>query len=325
MGKAQIVHSQDKQVKTVSPVLERKAGVKVISEDNTPKMEKSAELDNSETPKETFITESKATIVYKATAIEPESDETQETVKGSEGTVDTVVKSDEPNKEDLPDKFKGKSLSDVVKAYKELESLTTRLAQKNMELESSSTKAKEEENSDVELPDDIGEILLDNPKKANEIIKKAVKSVTERQVKAVRDKEESIKSEDDIKGAKKYVLENYPEYFSSTHSPTVDALAVSYPTGTYLERYKRACEDYSKLRIDARVEVKKEVQKELKEVEEMKDSAIVPASSPKKVEKKKFLKRSELNYLITKNPLLYIKRRDEIISALRENRVVEDA
>ena len=164
MGKAQIVHSQDKQVKTVSPVLERKAGVKVISEDNTPKMEKSAELDNSETPKETFITESKATIVYKATAIEPESDETQETVKGSEGTVDTVVKSDEPNKEDLPDKFKGKSLSDVVKAYKELESLTTRLAQKNMELESSSTKAKEEENSDVELPDDIGEILLDNPK-----------------------------------------------------------------------------------------------------------------------------------------------------------------
>ena len=310
MGKAMIVQSQEKQER---PVLERKAGIRVV---DAAKVEKSTEQDDSETPSMALIEPNKATIVYKATA-EPEENESREggdsTSEEGKETVEIV----------LPEKFKGKTMNDVVRSYKELESLTTRLAQRNMELESSS-KPKGEDLADVDLPDDIGEILIDDPRKAKEIIKNAVKSVAEKQIRTSKEKEESGKSENDIKDARTFVLENYPEYYSSAHSPTVDALAMSYPSGTYVDRYKKACADYTKLVLDAKVEVKKEVQKELQEVEQMKQVATIPNTTPKKAAKKSYFKRSDINKMITHNPGEYAKRIDEIRLAVRENRVIED-
>ena len=317
MGKAIIVQSEDKPIVRVAP--ERKAGIRVI---DTTKLEKSSEQDDSGTPIMTLIEPSKAKIVYKTT-VEPDDNESQKSTQGSEGEDKSSEDRTSPTEVELPEKFKGKTVADIVKSYKELESLTTRLAQKNMELESSSA-SKEKDTDDVELPDDIGEILIDDPKRAKELIKNAVKSVAEKQMKSVKEKEESGKMEDDVKGARKYVLENYPEYYSSTHSPTVDALAMSYPTGTYIDRYKKACADYTKLISDAKVEIKKEVQKEIEEVEQMKGVAVIPNSAPKKVAKKKYFRRSEINAMITTNPGIYAKNIDEIRLAIRENRVIED-
>src|SRR3972149_1965787 len=110
MGKAMIVQSQEKQER---PVLERKAGIRVV---DAAKVEKSTEQDDSETPSMALIEPNKATIVYKATA-EPEENESREggdsTSEEGKETVEIV----------LPEKFKGKTMNDVVRSYKELESL----------------------------------------------------------------------------------------------------------------------------------------------------------------------------------------------------------
>ena len=132
MANIRPIQSQDKQV--VKPVLERKAGVKVF--DAPVKVEKSTELGDSETPITPVITASKATIIYKSD-IEPEDIEV--TSGDGEGAKPSEEKVENTN-DVLPEKFKGKSMQDVVKSYTELESLTTRLAQKNMELEKSYAK-----------------------------------------------------------------------------------------------------------------------------------------------------------------------------------------
>jgi len=160
---------------------------------------------------------------------------------------------------------------------------------------------------------------------AKKILQKAISTAVAKELGKAKAESASVSDEEDKANALKFVLGEYPEYYSSDHSNTVNALAMSYPSGTYTERYKRACEDYSKLRQDARVEVKKEVQKEIKEVEQMKESAIIPGNTPKKVEKKKYIKRSEINHLITSNPGMYAKRIDEIRIAVREGRILEDA
>ena len=317
MANIRPIQSQDKPV--VRPVLERKAGVKVF--DAPVKVEKSTELGDSETPITPVNTASKATIIYKSD-IEPEDIEV--TSGDGEGAKPSEEKVENTN-DVLPEKFKGKSMQDVVKSYTELESLTTRLAQKNMELEKSYAKPANEIPEDVELPDNYSDLMLDNPAEAKRILQKAISTAVAKELNKAKAESASVGEEEDKTNALKFVMIEYPEYYSSDHSNTVNALAMSYPSGTYTERYKKACEDYSKLRQDARVEVKKEVQKEIKDVEQMKESAIIPGTTPKKVEKKKYIKRSEINHLIVSNPGMYAKRIDEIRTAVREGRILEDA
>src|SRR3989304_9516972 len=192
------IQSQDKQV--VNPGLERKAGVKVF--DAPVKVEKSTELGDSETPITPVITASKATIVYKSD-IEPEG---AGTASGDgEGAKPSEEKVENTN-DVLPEKFKGKSMQDVVKSYTELESLTTRLAQKNMELEKSYAKPANDIQEDVELPDNYSDLMLDNPAEAKKILQKAISTAVAKELGKAKAESASVSDEEDKANALKFVM-----------------------------------------------------------------------------------------------------------------------
>lgn len=339
MSKAQTVQPEDKlvsprmvvspsgeSVNIVKPIPERKAGVRVIE---LKEKGESNDVDTSETLSKEPISERSATIIYKQTVAEPEESEdiqTPEKVKGEEASSEELEgKESVEDKEELPEKFKGKTKAEIVKTYKELESLTTKLAQKNLEMEKSLVLKTKDNIPDIEIPDNFSELVMDDPKKAKRVLSDTINSAVAKAVANIREETNTVNEESDKESARKFVLENYPSYYDSEHSATVNALATNYTSGTYLERYKKACEDYTRLRSDVKGELKKEVQKEIQETEEMKTSAVVPQGAPKKASKKTYLRRSDINYMITKDPIQYVKRQDEIFAAVREKRVIEDA
>ena len=87
----------------------------------------------------------------------------------------------EAKEETLPDKFKGKTLEDVVTSYKELESLTSKMAQTNAEMSKTLAELKQSPKfePEINIPEDLADKLLDDPKAAvKDLVKVITKQVT---------------------------------------------------------------------------------------------------------------------------------------------------
>ena len=216
--------------------------------------------------------------------------------------------------ETLPDKFKGKTTEDVVKSYKEAEGLISRLAQTNVELSKALADLKQNPKPDTEivLPDNLADQLLDNPKAA---VDNLVKIITKQVLEGTKEYNEN----QDIDNTKKYLTKNHAELLSDEKTKRLlDALAGTRSEETYIERYKGAVEDLKSLRVEPKADLKEDA-----ETEELKVAASLikgkPGSGAKKI-----WKQSNIDTLLTDSPLIYAKLQSEITKAYLEKRVRRD-
>lgn len=314
MAKKDKSQGEDKQLRAVP---DRKAGVMKVRMEETPELTLETGESELEGEEQTQgILSSRAEILSETLNLEEGEAADDE---GDEEDTPPAKDKVESN-ETLPEKFKGKSVEDVVTSYKELESLTSKLAQTNAELSKTLAEFKHSSQPDakIEIPEDLAEKLLDDPKAA---VSDLVKAITQQVTAQVAAKTKEYNEAQDIEATKKYLNENHAEYMSEDESRRLlDALAGVRQEETYIERYKGAIEDLNKLRGKAKESMKEEVKKEVEETEAMKVAATTIKGKPG-TGSKKIWKQSDIDTMLLKNPALYAKMQSEITKAYLEKRV----
>ena len=316
MAKKNNYQAKDKQVSKTVP--ERKAGVMKLRVAETPETLETGESELEVEEQTQGILGSRAEILSETYLTDEEGEATDD--EGNEEITSPEKDKMEGKEETLPDKFKGKTLEDVVTSYKELESLTSKLAQDHAKLSKEMAELKQSPKfePEIDIPEDLADKLLDDPKAAvKDLVKAITKQVTEQVNAQTKEYNEGL----DIAATKKYLNENHPELLKDDKSRRlIDALAGGRQEETYLERYKGAVEDLNTLREGTKVSAKEEVKKEVEETEAMKVAATSIKGKPGSGSKK-IWKQSDIDSMLVNNPALYAKMQKEITSAYLEKRV----
>lgn len=267
--------------------------------------------------------------VFKYTE-ETDSDQSDKTVqkpspKGQEGKTESAPAEADKAKVIIPKKFEGKTLEEVVASYTELESLTTKLAQRNVDLEKGAGKKEEAAPVKIELTDELKEKFYEKPEEAFQDLLKMATAVAEKTLEAKKVEASKKTKEQDlnetlewVKKNRKDVLEN-PEY-----AKMVDGIAAVAQGETHLERYKSAIAEFDKVMGKVAETTAEKVKKEMAESQQEKEAATLPTGAAGSQGAGKVWKRSEIDRLILKDPANYVRQQKEIAKALQEGRVRED-
>lgn len=228
--------------------------------------------------------------------------------------------------EDLPEKFKGKSVKDIVKAYEEAEKLVGRQAQEVGELRKltdqilknqlAATKQPEPQAQEVDFFDDpkaaVDRVVESHP--AVKQAREAAASMKAMQVKkALEDKHGAIDSYKDD-----------PDFINFVKASKV-RLALAAAADNY--DYDAADELFSTYKELKQVKAAKseEAQKQVKEAQDKSakslKAASVPMASGTGESSKKIYRRADLIKLKMTDPNRYEALSDEIMKAYQEGRV----
>ncbi len=223
-----------------------------------------------------------------------------------------------------PEKFKGKSLEEVLKSYTELEKFATTVSQENVSLKQSSTDNKEAPAQDkpIELPEGIEDLMFSNPKEAVKQIAEAVsnnskKNLSETQKKTA-DKEDQDKTIEWLRKEHKDIVSD-PKL-----ARILDGLAMTAEGNTYMEKYAEAVTAFSSMANDFKTVVTQEVKEKESVMTEMKEGASLPSGSSSNAKGGKIYKQSEVDALILTNPMGYESIKADYTKAMNENRVRRD-
>lgn len=314
-----VTNPQASQDKPVSSVPVHKAGLsrQFVPQTNSGKDLEPTEVDGDQPPANQGLLASRAEILVdqddggKGEAPEKEEASGEATDLASEAAV--------------PDKFKGKTLADVIKSYTGVESLVGKKEERIKELEAKLAEAEKNPPiavKNVQLPENIGDMFLIDPDKALAEVTKAVTSQVMAEVAKTKPASDKPNVDDTKSDADKAVAHVRAEFkdtkLSSDDLRMIDALAMAQLQGTQLERYTQAVADYKGI-----------LSYKATQTDQMKDSASLPNGGgdqrPPSGPKGKMWKRSAIDYMIVKNPELYKAKLPEIQLAIKERRIIEDA
>ncbi len=291
-----------------------------------PKVEKTEELQDGDEEFFKPVVSTRAEIVPKYAEEEDPSPSVEG--QGEKEAESDPAKADKLEKK-VPKKFEGKSAEEVIASYTELESLTTKLAQRNAELEKGTAKPEKQPEADnqskIEITEELVEKFYSKPKEALEDLLKLATSVAERAV--VSKKQEDVKksAEQDRADTVSWVQKNRPDLLTDTHAAMLDGIAAVTPGATFMERYTKAIEQFDQTMGNVAAKTEKETKKQMADVTKEKQSATLPSGSAADHGKGgKIWRRSELDRLITKDPASYARQQKSIAKALQEGRVRED-
>jgi hypothetical protein len=300
-----------------------------VSRIQIPAVEKTADLEPGDEDLFQPIVSTRAEIVHKYSEDEDVASPSEEGQGEKKAEIDPNAKAEDKSEKKVPKKFEGKSLEDVIASYTELEGLTTKLAQRNSLLEKGSsspdtTIAKPVEKK-LEISDALVEKFYSQPKEALADILSLATQTVEQSFEAKK-KEESAKSvEQDQADTIAFVTKNRPDLIEGVNASMLDGIAAVTPGATYMERYTEAIKQLDKAMGTVAERTSQETKKKMAEVEKEKQGAALPSGSAADHSKGgKIWRRSEIDHLITKDPLSYVKQQKQIAKALQEGRVRED-
>lgn len=316
-SKAAVVESQKR---TMPP---NRSKVSKIRVEPSKPVEPSADDSNSEVYK---VLEASSAKIISPYAEENEGDVAPKGQAGKE-----VVDAPDKDKVEvvIPEKFKGKSLEEVITSYTELESHTTKVAQRNAELEKSSKKGEPVVASPekVEVTAEIVDKFYTDPKGALEDIISLTRTAVTKELDSKKVEDTKKSREKDIADTIAWVKENRKDILENpSFSQMVDGIAAVTPGETNLEKYQAAIKKFDEAIGAVAAKTEEGLKKKITETNKEKESAALPSGSAADHAKGsgKIWRRSEINRLITKDPSGYVKKQREIAKALQEGRVRED-
>lgn len=251
--------------------------------------------------------------------VDLENDELTETVE--DVVEDTVLESASETDVDLPEKFKGKGLKDVVASYEALEKEYGRRNNEIGELRRLTDQLLQMENAKRTAPAPVevdASTLLDNPKEA---IKAVLKDDPE--LSSLKEELKKIK----VKDSKTAFESKHPDWQDVVNDN--DFKSFTSERKFLRELYERADRNFDYEAATELLDLYKEIKKPIKEVAETKlDSSIKKAkratggeSGTSGVSSKKLYRRAELVALKINNPAKYAAMNEEITKAYAEGRV----
>ncbi|MEO0215661.1 MAG: hypothetical protein ABIL14_01420 [candidate division WOR-3 bacterium] len=230
---------------------------------------------------------------------------------------------------ELPEKFRGKSVKDIVQSYQNLESLATRLAQKNAELKKAATTVPSYEPKPVKVTKEWLDKFYEKPEEAFGELITAIEDRVDKRYKAKETELESKSKQKlielEAESTKEYLRSNYAHLLTPDKAPLLDSIADDAPGDTLMAKYQYAAKQLDSILMSERKRSEQQFMETKQQVEDMKKSAATPDSTAiKGTSYRKVYKQSEVDRLILKGGPEWVKFQPEYIKALKEGRVIKD-